>query len=379
MTDSSNAQPTSRAAAMADAAGALLDSFDRGQRQKAQFPFPSNDERRLWFYTPTDHGGLALTDMSPGQHRMVFRLLATGLSAAGYATTAIVVGQDNILDYVEDFSVDFGRERGRDPSAYFIAVFGEPGSSAWSWRFGGHHVSLHFTIADGAVVSATPCFLGADPANTALLGPHMHRPLAGAEDLARDVVHMLSDEQRAAATVSAVPPSDLVGSNRTVIADGDWERPLTEVWRGRFESEIDQLLAGMQARVDAGLGVTDHHRTAVSFSATPKGLLVADMGAGEREAVHALLATYIGRIHDDLADAQWAKVAAAADQMRFLWAGGIEPGQPHYYRIHGGDLFVEYDNTFRGANHIHTVWRDLSLDFGGDPLAAHYASPHSHH
>jgi hypothetical protein len=34
---------------------------------------------------------------------------------------------------------------------------------------------------------------------------------------------------------------------------------------------------------------------------------------------------------------------------------------------------IEYDNTQDGANHIHSVWRDLRRDFAGDLLAQHYA------
>ena len=61
------------------------------------------------------------------------------------------------------------------------------------------------------------------------------------------------------------------------------------------------------------------------------------------------------------------------DRLGFLWAGGAERGQPHYYRIQGERVFIEYDNSQRGANHVHTVWRDLANDFGGDALARHYA------
>ena len=86
------------------------------------------------------------------------------------------------------------------------------------------------------------------------------------------------------------------------------------------------------------------------------------------------MVAYIGRIHDDLADAQLAKLTEQIDRLHFMWAGGIEGGQPHYYRVQGGDLLVEYDNAPRSGNHVHTVWRDLSSDFGGDPLAAHYTS-----
>ena len=134
-------------------------------------------ERRLWYYTPTDHGGLPLAAMGPIQHRNVHRLVATGLSTAGYVTVAVIMGLDNILDQLEGWSVDFGRERGRDPLLYYITIFGEPGGDApWGWRFGGHHVSLHYTIIGGEVVASTPNFLGADPAVSPLLGPHLHRP-----------------------------------------------------------------------------------------------------------------------------------------------------------------------------------------------------------
>ena len=61
------------------------------------------------------------------------------------------------------------------------------------------------------------------------------------------------------------------------------------------------------------------------------------------------------------------------ERLCFLWAGGAERHEPHYYRIQGERLFIEYDNSQRGANHIHTVWRDLANDFGGDALARHYA------
>jgi len=63
--------------------------------------------------------------------------------------------------------------------------------------------------------------------------------------------------------------------------------------------------------------------------------------------------------------------------VRLGWAGGLEEGQPHYYRIVGPRLLVEYDNTQREANHAHSVWRDPDGDFGLDVLAAHRAAVHA--
>jgi hypothetical protein len=62
--------------------------------------------------------------------------------------------------------------------------------------------------------------------------------------------------------------------------------------------------------------------------------------------------------------------------LAFAWAGGVEPGEGHYYRVQGPRLLVEDDNTQRGANHVHTVWRDPERDFGDDPLAAHHRDSH---
>ena len=94
------------------------------------------------------------------------QLVATGLSEAGYVTAATILGLDNVLDRTEGWSVDWGRERGRDPGMYYLRVFGEPGGTgAWGWRFGGHHISLNNLVVDGAVRSTTPCFFGADPAS----------------------------------------------------------------------------------------------------------------------------------------------------------------------------------------------------------------------
>ncbi len=78
----------------------------------------------------------------------------------------------------------------------------------------------------------------------------------------------------------------------------------------------------------------------------------------------------------DAAQREHAKIAGTAGQLHFAWAGSTEPHRPHYYRIQGLRLLVEYDDSQRDANHVHTVWRDPAGDFGRDILAAHYASHH---
>jgi Protein of unknown function (DUF3500) len=371
------------AARMAAAAAGWLDALDPAQRAVAAGGAPSPDaepdaERRRWFYTPTDHGGLTLGAQQPSQQRLAHQLVAAGLSAAGYVTVATIIGLDNVLDYVEGWSVDWGRERGRDPGLYYLRVFGEPGGSApWGWRFGGHHVSLNNLVVDRAVRSTTPCFLGADPASSPLLGPAPLRPLAGAEDLARELVRSLDPGRADRAMLLDRAPADIVGGNRSRLAHGDRMMYLRDVWRRPF---TDPELAGQVAQMDAaaelanGYDARDYQRTALTTA--PKGLAAAELDAGQRELLRALLAAYLGRVPDGLSPQPDYADDAVLDAVHLAWAGPTDPGQPLYYRLQGPRLLIEYDNVQRHANHAHSVWRDPEADFGYDALGAHLAAHH---
>src|SRR6478609_1584132 len=210
---------------MADAARSWLESLDAEQRTIGTGAAPGDDEadaeRCRWFYTPTDHGGLTMHQQRPAQQRGAMRLVASGLSTAGYVTVATTMGLENVLDQAEGFVARFDRERGRDPGLYYLRVFGEPGGhGAWGWRFGGHHVSLNNLVVDGMLVSTTPCFMGADPASSPLLGGAVNRPLARVEDLARDLVRSLHADLARRAVLRDRAPSDVVTANRTSVAEG---------------------------------------------------------------------------------------------------------------------------------------------------------------
>lgn len=368
---------------MAEAANAWLDALGPRQREVATGAVPADDasdaERRRWFYTPTDHGGLTVHEQRPGQQRAAMRLLSTGLSTPAYVTAATIMGLENVLDQAEGFGARFDRERGRDPGLYYLRVFGEPGGRApWGWRFGGHHISLNNLVVDGAVVATTPCFLGADPATSPLLGGAVNRPLARVEDLARDLVRSLRPDLAARAVLLPKAPSDFVTANRTTVAAGDRVIPLAGIWRAaRFPDPAEQ--AKLQAASDAiddaaGYGEEDH--AALEYTTEPKGVAAAELDAEQRDLLRALLGTYLGRVPPELSPLGRYDDAAALDAVHVAWAGPTAPGEPHYYRLQGPHLLVEWDNTQRGANHAHSVWRDPDADFGLDVLARHRADWH---
>ncbi len=364
------------AAAMAEAARAWLGTLSAEQRPVAvgQPPVGADGERRRWFYTPTDHGGLTLHQQRPAQQQAAMRLVASGLSGPGFVTVATVIGLENVLDHRDDFSVRFDRERGRDPGLYYLRVFGEPGSSVWGWRFGGHHVSLNNLIVDGELVATTPCFLGADPASSELLGGAVNRPLARVEDLGRELVRSLGPEERRRAILSAKPPADLVTANRTTIAEGDRGVPLAGIWRGdRFSDPEEQAkLQETSDAIDEAAGLGEPELRALEYTARPKGIAATDLTGGQREVLRALLGTYFDRVPTEVSPLATYDETA----VHFAWAGSTEPGEPHYYRVQGPRLLLEWDNTQSDANHAHSVWRDPTGDFGLDILRAHRLSHH---
>jgi len=367
------------AAAMTEAAQAWLDALDDVQRAVAALGAPDRDitaeaERLRWFYTPTDHGGLTLHQQRPAQQRLAMALVASGLSTAAYVTVATIMGLENVLDHTEGFVTDFARERGRDPGLYYLRVFGRPGEAVWGWRFGGHHVSLNNLVVDGAVRATTPCFLGADPASSPLLGGAALRPLGAVEDLARELVRSLDAHAAARAVLGARAPSDIVGGNRPTIADGDRPLRLAQVWRGEFADPVLQArLVAMSEGIEERTGMDAADHDALALTAAPKGVPAAMLDRAQRELLRALLDTYLGRIPEGLAPVHHD---AALDAVHLAWAGSTEPGTPHYYRLQGPRLLVEYDNTQRQVNHAHSVWRDPPSDFGLDSLAAHRATHH---
>jgi hypothetical protein len=368
---------------MAEAARAWLDMLDDGQLRVATGAVPADDgsdaERRRWFYTPTDHGGLTLHQQRPAQQRVAMRLVSTGLSTAGYVTVATVMGLENVLDQAEGFVARFDRERGRDPGLYYLRVFGEPGGAApWGWRFGGHHVSLNNLVVGGEVVATTPCFLGADPASSPLLGGATLRPLARVEDLARELVRSLRPGLADRAVLLPHAPSDLVTANRTRIAAGDRVVPLARIWRAeRFPDPVEQdRLQALSDAIDEAAGYDDGHHSAVEYTAAPKGVPAAELDGTQRALLRALLGTFLGRVPDGLSPLDRYADDAALDAVHFAWAGPTETGAPHYYRLQGPRLLAEWDNTQRDANHAHSVWRDPTADFGLDVLAAHRAEHH---
>lgn len=356
---------------MGEAAQNFLAALATDQRAKAVIDFADEAERTCWHYTPTPRQGLPLTEMDRNQQRLAQRLVMTGLSRDGYFLASTIMGLETTLDAKEEFRTQLWW---RDSRLYYVSIFGTPdGQKPWGWRFEGHHISLHYTIVGGQIVAPTPCFFGSNPAETPLGGTNTLRPLAGSEDLARELMHALKEEQRQRALLTPVAPPDIVMLNRPYVVD----KALPWRTNGLDDTEaVASQFASMQ-RFAEERGVTLADLEAVRYSTSPRGLVAAEMNHGQREILHALIGEYIHRMPDELAEIEMNKLKTLGlEGIHFAWAGGLERQQGHYYRLQGPRFLVEYDNTQNDANHIHSVWRDPQNDFGADLLVHHY---HEHH
>ncbi len=206
------------AATMAKAATQFLDGLSADQRAKAALPF-DGEERLRWHFIPNEmfpRKGLMIKEMNETQRRHAHDLLRTGLSARGYNKITSIIELEDILKAIET-----GGKMARNKEEYLFSVFGTPGTKgAWGWRVEGHHISLRFTIADGAVsrnLSSTPMFLGANPAEVRDGDKKGLRVLAEEEDAARALVMALSADQQKLAIVNAVAPTDILTMNKNDI------------------------------------------------------------------------------------------------------------------------------------------------------------------
>ena len=96
------------------------------------------------------------------------------------------------------------------------------------------------------------------------------------------------------------------------------------------------------------------------------------MTPAQRDLLMKVLDAYAGLMADDIAADRMAKIRTAGlDRLAFAWAGPLERGQKHYYRVQGPTILIEFDNTQGNGNHVHAVWRDFAGDFGRDLLREH--------
>ena len=317
------------ASSMTTAAARFLEGLTPEQRQQAVLPVDSDDLTR-WHYVPANQfprKGLPLKDMTEAQRKLAHDLLRTGLSERGYTTATAIIDLETVLRAIESAAGRGGLNR--DPELYFFTIFGTPSPKGpWGWRVNGHHLSVHFMVGNTSTVASSPTFFGTNPAEVRE-GPRQGLRIQAAEqDAGRALITALDETQRQTAIIGTIAPNDIVTTTA--------------------------------ARVDP---------------LSPMGLSASAMTPAQRDLLMKLIGVYTSHMTEDLAAERLAQIQKAGiEKIGFAWAGPVEPGEKHYYRVQGPSFLIEFDNTQNNGNHIHSVWREFAGDFGRDLLREHLAA-----
>lgn len=313
---------------LAQTATAFMTLLSPEQLKMASFPVET-EERTNWTIVPRPRKGIPFKQLDTKQREAALKLLRASLSQQGYTKATEIMAHEIILRELEGRGPD---DTYRDPENYYITFFGTPSSKEpWGWRLEGHHVALNFFSIDGVVVSSTPSAFGSNP-GTVPRGPQTGKQILKLEtDLGFQLVNSFSDAQ-----LKVVKFSDTAPREMFTLA----EREATPL--------------------------------------EPKGISYRDMTPAQQKMLLSLLDVYVKNYAFGFSSRLMKKIQdAGIENLHFAWAGSLQPGAGHYYRIQGPMLLIEYDNTQNNANHVHTAVRDLTDDFAYDILKEHYAREHS--
>lgn len=316
-----------QSAAIVSKANDFLTLLDDEQKKKARYGY-DDDERFDWHFVPRQRNGISFNELNEKQRQAALSLLKAYLSEQGFQKANNIMALENVLREVENRGPD---DTYRDPLNYSITIFGTPSAdSIWGWRLEGHHLSLNFSSDDNQIVSSTPTFWGSNPA-IVRTGRYRGRQILKTEtDLGFTLVNSFSMDQLRTAVVSQKAPADIITGNQR-------------------NAELQE----------------------------PAGLGYGDMNEAQKKLLLQLLNVYVKNYQLGFSKRLMEKIEKAGiENLSFAWAGSLQPGAGHYYRIQGPMLLIEYDNTQNNANHVHTVVRDLTNDFAEDILREHYEKEH---
>jgi Protein of unknown function (DUF3500) len=317
---------TDATARIVAAAQALVATLNDVGRTKVQFPFDGPQKTR-WSNLPTGifkREGVRLGDLTPAQRAAVMTLLSVALSQDGYRKVTDIVRSDEVLRKAEGGGgppPGGGGPAGGAPSRvifgedeYYLAFVGTPSvTTPWMLQFGGHHLAINLTMA-GSEATIAPSLPATQPASYSFEGRTV-RPLGDENDKAFALVNALDDTQRSQA-ILAYRVADLV------------------------------------------LGPGQDGRTI-----QPEGIRASALSAAQQTMLLDLVREWVGIMNDAFAEPRMTEIKDKLPDTYFAWSGPTTNGSAAYFRIQGPTLVIEYAPQ-RGVDHIHTIYRDPTNDYG---------------
>jgi hypothetical protein len=303
----------------AQAAQLFLQSLSISQKITAQIPY-SDSTRKTWSNLPYEQytrRGLWTHDMNDTQKIKLHALLRTVLSAQGYQKIMTIIQfDDQAHQRLEKAQNPIASRYGSDH--YWITLFGEPSiSQNWAFQFEGHHISLNFTFSQNGI-SCTPMFIGINPALTTT-GPYAGQyHLSEENEYGKQFFNSLSPEQKKQCILDTLPTNIDVLANLKRKTSLESKTTLTPLNNNQIETQTNIIKA------------------------------------------------WVENLHPSLAQQQLTRIQTNSSNFDFFWLGTTDPNALHYYRLQSNTTIIECTNRDQGLYHLHTLWRDVFNDFGGD-------------
>jgi hypothetical protein len=335
------------AAAMAEAASALLSRLAPEQRASVCFPIGSDMWRR-WQNTElyVEHYGLRLEEIPDALRDAALAVVRASLSAKGFEMSRNVMKLNRFLGDLVGGAAILGEW------SFIFCLFGTPSTSEpWGWQLFGHHLNLSCFVL-GEQMALSPIFMGAEP-NYADTGP-----FAG--------ITLFEDEERAGlALMRALTPHQ---QREAIVAHSMMGGDLPPQ-RRHFADNLHLAGASRDNRI-------------IPY----EGLKAASFTAEQRRRLTELIAKYLVPMPDGPHQGRMAEIERHLAETRFCWIGGFDDESPFYYRIQSPVVLIEFDhhagvfltNAAPQKFHVHTIVRTPNgNDYGLDLLRLHYEqSPH---
>lgn len=306
-----------------------------GKDQTAAARIPYVDSRRpQWHFIPMEtRKGLPLREMNPAQRQAAFGMMATILSEDGFRRAVDIMAYEAILLELEGPA----QAKRRDYQKFYFAVYGNPDpKELWGVSVEGHHLSINLSFDGDRVVDSTPQFFGVNPA-TLRRDFKTPDPLSadGKLPFAKGKRLLLPEEGASYELLQSLEPS------QRSLAIFSEDCPEDIQWPGQPQP----------------------------VPATQVGLPSSEMNEGQKQKLSAIIDAYFSTMPAAVAKERWQLVKRdGTEKIYFGWAGGTAPGEQHFIRLHGPSFIAELcnfqtDPEGTRANHIHSVWRDLTGDF----------------
>jgi hypothetical protein len=265
---------------------------------------------------------LRFGDMTSRQREAALAVVAAALSHQGYQKVTDIMNGDEVLK-----NAGGGRTGGRQGGAgrgggvrfgldeYYIALLGAPSATApWMIQFGGHHLAINVTVV-GPNNVMTPSLPAAQPAKYTLNGQTI-RPLGHENDKGFALINALNAAQQKQAILNYAVTDLVLGPG----ADG---------------KVIE-----------------------------PEGIRASALDAGQQVLLLDVVHEWVGILNDEAAAAKMAEIRANLPRTYFAWSGTTRNGGLAYYRVQGPTLVIEYAPQQGDLDHIHTIYRDPTNDYG---------------